>query len=331
MVERKQSDNRTGPPDDREVLVIRGRLDRAGRFTPGRCRSTPNVHAWPVTDDDEACRKAEGRNVTVETLDREGRILHRERAQVRPVIGCEPGDPQRYRVVAYIELRAEVESIRLVRGDLELWRAPLPAAPRLEVALGRERVVRGKPVGLRLKFGPRGDGEHLTVVYRWGERRFRPIYIGPPVERLALDLTGLPGGEACRFVVSYSNGLRSAHAATAYFRVPPLGPEVSIVAPDPRVPVAAGTPVVLEGTVRDDERAGGANHDEVAWLVDGREMARGVLASLDGLPAGRHALTLAYRGEGHAGAEASIVLRVRKAEVATAADWPEWDPIEGNS
>ena len=168
-------------PESREVLVIRGRLDRAGRFTPGRSRSTPNVREWPIVRDDEI-------NVTVELLDEANHVLHRERAQVRPEIGCDPGDTQSYRIIGYIQLRDDAATVRLMHGDLELWRERIPAAPTLDVKVTPVRATRDKPLTLRLHYSPPGENAHVTVVYKWGERLFRPIYVGKPQTEIALDL-----------------------------------------------------------------------------------------------------------------------------------------------
>jgi hypothetical protein len=309
-------------PQSREVLVIRGRLDRAGRFAPGRSRSTPNVREWPVVTEGDV-------KVTVELLDEANRVLHREPARVRAEIGCQPGDPQTYRVTGYIQLRDDAAAVRLMRGDLELWRDMIPAPPTLDVKVSRVRGAREKPLTLRLRYSPPGENAHVTVVYKWGERRFRPIYIGRPKPEIAINLRELPGGDECLLAVSYSNGLRSAHAATEMFRVPKIGPTVSIVRPDARASIVAGTPVILEGNAFDPERAGGAKSEDLVWLIDEKEVATGLIASVDGLAAGRHRVTLAYRSR--PGAEASTTVSAKEAQTPTANNWPEWDPIAGNN
>src|SRR4029450_6557775 len=128
-------DKETTMPPSREVLVIRGRLDRAGRFAPGRSRSTPNVREWPIVTEGDVM-------VTVELLDEANRVLHREPARVRPEIGCQPGDPQPYRVIGYIQLRDDAAAVRLMRGDLELWRETIPAPATLDVRVSRARATR---------------------------------------------------------------------------------------------------------------------------------------------------------------------------------------------
>jgi len=219
----------------REVLVIRGRLDRAGRFIPGRSRSTPNVREWPVVRESDII-------IFVELLDEADRVLHRELTQVRPDIGCQPGDPQSFRVLGYIQLRDDAAAVRLMQGDLELWREKIPKAPTLAVSVSAVRATRERPLTLKLRYSPPGAGAHVTVVYKWGERRFRPVYIGPPKPEININLRELPGGEKCLLAVSYSNGLRSAQAATGPFRVAKLGPTVSVIRPDARTPVVAGRP-----------------------------------------------------------------------------------------
>jgi hypothetical protein len=301
-----------------EYLVISGHLDRAGRFTPRRCRSTPNVREWPVIEESD---------VVVELLGDDERVLHRELAEVRPDIDCAPGDAMRWTVRAYIGLRPDAAVVRLRRDDLVLWVAEIPPAPSLRVAAPRARPSRDKRYALALRYSEPREGAYVSVVYKWGERRFRSIYIGPPAETLELDLRQLPGGKECRFVVEYSNGLRSAADATREFSLPPLGPSVLIAQPARGDRALADTPVLLEGHVDDPERPGGARPDEhLLWLIDDEEVGRGPIWSVDGLDAGRHRVTLRYEAERPA--EASVNLRVVSPEVPTAAAWEDWDPTD---
>jgi hypothetical protein len=301
-----------------EYLVIAGRLDRAGRFTPRRCRSTTNVREWPVIEESD---------VVVELLDADQRALHRELAQVTPDIDCDPGDAKRFRVLAYIELRPDATAVRLRRDDLVLWLTEIPPAPRLRVTAPRARPDRKRSYELGLRYSDPYEGAFVTVVYQWGERRFQTIHIGPPTELLRLQLNELPGGTECRFVVAYSNGLRSTGAATRTFSLPPLGPSLTIARPASRERVLADTPVHLEGHVTDPERPGGARPEEhLVWLVDGEEIGRGPLSSVDALDVGAHDVTLRYEAEKPI--EATVRIRVTKPRVPTAQAWAEWDPTD---
>lgn len=300
--------------DKREVLVVRGTLDRAGRFTPGRSRSTRSVRQWPVV---------ESSDVLVELLDPEGRVLHRELADVRPDVGCDPGDPERFRVTAYIELRDDAAEVQLMRGDLLLWRDKIGEPPSLNIKLGR-----GKKRGfvLRSDYSPPGEFANMLVVYQWGEGQFEPIYVGPPLPTIEIDLTEMPGGETCRVVVTYSNGLRSASAATDAFGVPRRGPSVTIFQPTSGQKVIANTAVILEGGVLDRERRGGPRPvEDLVWRIDGEEVGRGPITSVDGVADGGHVVELIYTAEPSAATKVEIVARASRAP--TADEWPEWNPL----
>ena len=299
---------------DAEVLVIRGYLDRAGRFTGGRSRSTRHVRQWPVVEKSD---------VVVELVDGKGVVLHREYVEVRPVVECEPGDARQFRVVAYIALRNDARTVRLRRDDLLIWDRVIPEPARLKARLGR----RAKDAfELELNYSEPGQGANMLVVYQWGEGRFQPVYVGQPQERLRIPRTGLPGGEACRFAVTYSNGLRSAVARTAAFNVARLGPFVEIFQPAVRAAVQAGVPVILEGSVTDPERRGGPRFaQEVVWRVDGQEVGRGLIASVDGLEEGTHEIEFAYLAE--PGASKTVEVNARRSRRPTANSWPDWDPL----
>ncbi len=300
-----------------EVLVVRGYLDRAGRFTLRRSQSTTYVRQWPVVEKSD---------VAIELLDADGRVLHRELAEVKRDITCDPGASERFRVLAYIGLREGADSVRLLRdGELELWRSTIPPAPSLRITLTSRRAGADRKVQLRLRYSAASNHAHLTLVYQWGDRRFRPMYVGPPAELIALDLRDMPGGEACRVVASYSNGLRSAQDATPTFRVPELGPAVAIASPDRGFVHVAGTPLTLEASLRDDERPGGPVYEALLWTIDGVEVGRGLVASVDGLSVGRHKVELTYRAE--PGASANMTIASRAAKVATAEAWEAWDPM----
>lgn len=304
--------------DGREVLVIRGRLDRAGRFTVGRCRSTPHVREWPVIDHSD---------VIIELLDREMNVLHREPAGVHADVACAPGDAQSFRVEGYIELRPDAAAVRLRRNDLVLWYRDIPEAPRAELAVSRGK--RGRSVRMRLAMSDGGEGANMLVMYQWGARRFQPVYTGTPVERLDIDLSDMPGGEECRLLVTYSNGVRSVSMASETFALPLVGPTVTIVQPTPDTTVVAGTPVVLEGGVIDRERPGGPKlDDDLRWYVDGEPVGTGPITSIDGLAEGGHTIELVYvDASGDRRFVAASQLVARRSKHPTADTWDDWDPF----
>jgi len=270
----------------------------------------------------------EDSGVFAELLDRDGVVLHREMARVAPEIECEPGDAKRFTVLAYIGLRDDASAVQLRRDDLTLWRADIPPAPQLAISLPRGRPIRDTPYPVRLRLSEPYGKAHVMVVYKWGEARFQPIYTGPPADALELDLATLPGGECCRLVAEYSNGLRSATDATSEFSLPLLGPALSIVQPVPGARIALGASLLLEGQVTDPERRGGARPDEhLVWLVDGEEVGRGPIWSVDGLDTGSHSAALRYETADQP-LEVTVEVRVRKPKTAPAAEWESWDPTD---
>lgn len=301
---------------DNEVLVVRGYLDRAGRFTLRRSHSTTYVRQWPVVENSD---------VVIELLDADGKVLHRELAELKRDITCDPGASRRFRVLALIALRDGAKAVRLRRdGELELWCMAIAPAPTLLLSLASRRLGADRRLKLKLRYSQDGDEAHVTLVYQWGERRFRPVYVGPPAAEMTLDLSDMPGGDACRVVASYSNGLRSAQAATPTFSVTRNGPTVAITSPARGFVHVAGTPLTLEASVRDDERPRGPLFEAMVWTVDGHEVGHGLVASVDGLRAGRHKVELNYHGE--SGASAQLTVTSRAAKVASADEWEAWDP-----
>jgi hypothetical protein len=258
---------------ENETLAVHGVLDRAGRFRPRRCTSTTFVRRWPRPDTSD---------ITVELLDRSGQLLLREPVRMRPRHGCDAGDVSEWNLTGYVALREDGEYVVLRRGEIELWRAEVREAPRLDVTLARARVSRERRATLSFRFSEPYEGAFLQVVYQWGERRHHVVALIEPRDTLDVDLATLPGGRSCRFVVQYSNGMRSAGAATREFALDPLGPALTIVKPATQAVLLPGQPLELEGQVVDPEQPRGPQRGEsLSWIVDEQVIGRGMIAGLD--------------------------------------------------
>ena len=346
---------------DREYLLIRGRLNRADDFTPRRCGSTSFVQRWP---------NVEGSDVFVECVSLDGNVLRSEPALVESELVCAPGE-QTWRVRAYVALDAEAASVRLRRGERVLWEMRIPERPEVRVALEappvrgsgsdpvskRKRAGRPKPADGATPGFPGGrpavlvletsepaapDLAHVTVVHRWGERSFRTVYVGPAERTIEISPDRLPGGRECRMIVIYSNGVRSATAATDPFELEPIGPVVRIIRPEDGAELPVGRPVGLEGTVQHPEHPSGPLQDQrLIWTVDEREVASGPMTSVDPLKPGEHVIGLSYRF-GKDGSEtprgdtdardlrnARVRIVVHETAAAAADAWPTWSPFTG--
>ncbi|WP_406164042.1 hypothetical protein OG806_49190 [Streptomyces sp. NBC_00882] len=306
-------------PEATEVLVISGRIDRAGQFRPGRCRSTRYVRRWP--------RAAESAYVA-ELLDRMEEPVQRVPALVVREQACDPTDDERFLVTAYLGLSREAVMVQLRKDDLVLWRRDIPEPPGLGVRLPTGSMSRDRPVRLSLELSRRGEGAYLQVIYQWGERRFQTVDVLAPQSEVNVDLAQLPGGEACRFVVIYSNGLRSAVAASDTFHLEPLGPSVTIVEPSDGAGLVVGQHLVLAGQAVDLERAGGARTADLSWWLDSDRVAVGPIGGVDRLASGEHRVTLRYEGEGRT-EEAEVGITVTPAQVPTAEEWEPFDQFSG--
>ena len=266
----------------------------------------------------------------MELLDHSDRPLHRVFAKVTREQSCDLLDTDRFRLTAYIGLRDDAAFVQLRSGDLVLWRTEIADAPTLEVTLAGRGLSRDEPARLRVKYSRPHEGAFMQVIYQWGERRFHTIEIREPAPEIRVELRRSPGGRACRFVVIYSNGVRSACAATRESSLDPLGPSVTIWQPMARAVMHPGQHLVLQGQVVDAERAGGARDEDSTWWLDGNPVGRGPIGGVDRVEPGRHRVELRYEGQGGTGSgQAAVTINVLRSDVCHADEWQPFDHWNG--
>lgn len=319
----------------REHLLVRGRLTRDDVFVPRRCGSTMDIHKWP-----EPVQPDHG-DVIAETRDAEGLVLRTEMPRVESEAVCSPEPSWRVRV--YLPLDEEAVEVVLRRGDRVLWATTIGEAPDVSVEIlqrpTRADHRRGSDAGfpggqsavLALERTRAHDREvsYAKVVYRWAERGFRTIFVGPARSKISIPADRLPGGERCEFFVVYSNGVRSAIARTEPFELAPIGPVVSMSRPSEREKLTTGAPLELECLVQHPE-APSTPHDEIErtrWFVDGEVVAIGMTASVGPLPEGEHRVEVRYAPVGGEEATFERVIGVATGARSTAAEWEERDPF----
>lgn len=334
--------------NDREYLLVRGRLNRADDFTPRRCGSTFFVRSWP---------RAEDSDVFVDTVSAEGKLLRSSPALLSSEQVCAPG-METWRLRAYVPLDVEAAGVRVRRDERLLWEARIPDAPEVGISLksppvrGKTRQVRdtdaaetpgypgGKPAVIALSVSEPADKAlaHLTIVYRWSERGFHTVYAGPLVRKLEIPADRLPGGSACRLIAIYSNGYRSATAATDLFEVAPIRPVMRIARPAEGTHLTWGETVTLEAMVQDPEHPSDAQDPErLSWQLDEREVAHGSLASVAPPEVGEHVISLHYRVRDQGGRAAArdmastsvrIFIDAPDSKVLPANAWPAWNRFD---
>lgn len=328
---------------EREHLLIRGRLDRNDDFTPRRCESTTFVRERPEPE------QPDHGDVVAETVDEDGRVIRTERPSVVREGVCAPAD-RTWRVRVYIALDDGASTVQLRRGDRILWSVKIPESPDVRAELtslparpdrrANQRRRKGKsstpgfpggePAVLSLEFTPptEPDVAFMKVVYRWSERGFQTVHIGPVARRITIDPDRLPGGEKCEFFVAYSNGVRTGLARTDALRLAPIGPVLDIVQPSDGSGFTEGMPIALEATVVDPEHpAAPLDREAVRWWVDGEEAGVGLNGSVDPLPAGSHTITLEYTPRESEPVRVERTVEVGKSRATPADEWSPVDPF----
>ena len=324
--------------NQREYLLVRGRLTRDDEFTPRRCGSTTAVREWPEPE------QPDHGDVVVETVDAEGRVLRTQRPRIEREGVCAPSD-MTWRVRVYIPLDTEATELRLRRDDRLLWSTPIGEPPTVGVEIlspptrgiaKRQHDTQGFPggeaavLGLEVSRPTAPDVAYVKVVYRWGERGFHTVYVGPARRRVSIPADRLPGGAQCEFFVVYSDGVRSVAARTKPIKVEPIGPVLEIVRPDAESTFSEGVPIDLECLVQHPEAPDvlADAQDRTVWALDDEPVASGTLASIGPLPAGTYHIDVRYITPGsRIAVETGRDITVRKARAAAADGWPEHDPF----
>ncbi|MEU3693796.1 hypothetical protein [Streptomyces narbonensis] len=263
-----------------------------------------------------------------ELLDSNEEPVHRVLAEVTPLQSCDTAEVEQFRVTALLGLSPDAVSVQLRRDDLVLWHREIPEAPTLSVHLAAEAVSREEPVQLRFELSQPGESAYLQLVYQWGERRFRTLGFTDPQGELTVDLRQVPGGPACRFVALYSNGLRTAVAATDEFPLEPLGPSIAIIEPSNDTEMTTGQPLVLHGQAVDPERPGGARAEDLSWWLDDERVATGPIGGIDLVEPGDHRISLRYEGPDRTGQD-EVRIIVVPAQAPTAEEWEPFDEFTG--
>ncbi len=283
----------------REILVIRGIVHDDLRFVPMGCGS---AFVKPRLADPA------GSDYVIELRDRRGRVLNRERAGVVLPTVCAPYEPRAVLLEGSIALRRGAASLVVRKQDIDVATLPLGAPPKLSIAWEARSVRRDRTYSLGLTCStPSGDAM-VKVFYHWAPDRY--VFAGAtrPARTVKIGFGALPGGDACRLVVAYSSGLRTAVRTTKPFKVPPMPARVEILRPAPRQVFAAWHPVEFEGRIV-DRQADGVAAGDYRWTLDGEPAGTGRLLYGGFLEEGTHQVALSYRGAKDSAARATFSVK----------------------
>jgi hypothetical protein len=179
----------------------------------------------------------------------------------------------------------------------------------------RQKQLKGLHVGIDWRVKSAGAGEPEVWV-QWSADRGATWYaLGARLAgaKALLPLSGVPAGEVLLRLLA-SDGFHTAESKPARISVPASPPEASVLSPGDGQMLAAGWPMRLHGAVWPAPEEG--KEAPARWLMNGKEVARGLDAFIAAPAAGKHRLVLSVTGPGG------------KAEVALAFETVDWKEEE---
>jgi hypothetical protein len=194
--------------------------------------------------------------------------------------------------------------LRIQRGEKEMWSRSAPTRrPKLTEAAA---TLAGDDVKLGWSVESAGEQEPECWA-QWSTDRGRTwhaLAAGLRGGSAVVDARGLPGGRvSVRLLVS--DGFHTAVSKLLPVTVPRRPPNAAILSPRDGQTFVANSPMRLWGTAGQGEPPA---DDAARWLVDGKEVARGLDAFVEAPKAGKHRATLAVKtGDGSTEISVSFV------------------------
>jgi hypothetical protein len=194
--------------------------------------------------------------------------------------------------------------LRLRRADKEVWSrsAPKtePQAPTFRARLAGEGKKEATQLQVEWKTRPAGDQDSEGWL-QWSAdqgRTWNALMTGLQGGQALVDGSSLPAGRIqLRLLVS--DGFHTAVSKTVSVTMPRRPPAVSIMSPLDGQTFVAGYPLRLWGAVASSEEAAAGEIDS-RWLLDGKEVAKGLDAFITAPEAGEHRLSLSVKADGQA-------------------------------
>lgn len=205
-----------------EVLIFRGILRDGLKFIPVGCHSTYVTRPAKIPTRGD---------YYLALYDAEKRLLSREPVAVAEPSVCANVSPGGSIVEGRMPLWANGKELRFLKGDTLILSVPLGDPPQLTLKWNEKKVDRRKKYPLTLQFSTPASDAYIKILYQWGKSRYLTAALTRPMKKLELEFGRLPGGDECRLIVSYSNGMRTAVAVSDAFSVPLLPPTATDRAP----------------------------------------------------------------------------------------------------
>jgi hypothetical protein len=291
----------SSPERNREHLVIIGRIED-NRFVPGWW-ITPSrelVKAWP--------QPTESTEWAVAALDHEGGVLARALAAAANVPICRTEEFANY-VSALLPLPDSAATVVVLHGDSEVYRRTVPQPSRITFSERVSKSLRRGRLRVTLRIDGPAPAEGAHVVARWEARGAdaAPLGIIPATDAaLTLDvsLDDVPGGEDCRLVAVYHDGVRAVSISSGPVSLSRRPARPILILPYEGLQVGDRGCIPLEADIEGD-----AEPDSVEWLIDGNVVARGRRAVAQGIAIGPHVVSVRC-GAAEARADINVISAV---------------------
>jgi hypothetical protein len=274
-----------------DQLYITGTVDTNGEFFPGWW-SNPPVDAVPVLQ----VRSRSRSGWEAVALDDAGDVLARAAASLLTVPICPGGS--RLELSAVLDVPDATSSVAILERGREVYRRAVPTTSRVGLARQRDTTLPRRPIEIPIRIdgpAPRA-GAYVVTILEAPDQPMQPVELidvgaGQPAV-VHLDLSELPGGDACRVWVMYCDGIRTVMAAER-LSVEPRPPVPVILAPAAELELYDDTWLSLEGRLDGD-----GDPRALEWLLDGELVGTGTRAGIIAPPVGPHTVTLRYRAAG---------------------------------
>jgi len=228
----------------------------------------------------------------------EGAVMRLETAPSGCGCGKHGKDPTTYLAQAFIPDVAPGGRLEIAEGDELVWQREAPGEPP---SVKLTEVTVGKRGTATVAWESSAGVDEFWLRWSRDGKEWQSVLTGMTRRRAQIPAGQLPTGQGRLQVVAH-DGFYSTYSEPRNVRVPDRPAEAVILHPMEGHTYQAGQTIRLWGSVAE---AGG---DDAVWLVDGKEVARGLDAFVSFEP-GKHTVTLRL---GPRGRPAKVTVTVKR-------------------
>ncbi len=238
-------------------------------------------------------RKSSGKAM-LELVSKSGEVLVQEAVAITAPPQCHTFESGYRFAEGRVPLLKGAAGLRLVEGKTILHEQQIGVAPEIRLDWQFRKVNRSKPVPLKLQLSKATDDALLFIGLEWERGRMIGLGVRKPAPTIQIDFGALPGGPECKLHVAYTSGLRTNRASTAPFALALPKTNGKILQPRTGGKYVSDQIIVLEADVTPGDLV---VDQSIEWHLDGRVVAVGRHAVLNGYAVGEYELILLVGGD----------------------------------